>query len=101
MIEPSKVISPKKHIKSDTLEVIYTSPESQWSLATMIYDGRHRIGCRYNGIDNPASIGHPSTHGTPTWFILPEQLGKMVEAQARSHRFAWTNPPDETPPTAA
>lgn len=44
----------------------------QYSIARFDYYGKRRYGIRWNGGEN--SVGTPSSHGKPTWFILPDEI---------------------------
>ena len=80
-MKPENVLSPRRRITPGSLSVILTRPEPEypdrsWSLAEMEYDGKLRVGCRWNGITNdPNSLGHPRSHGQAAWFILPDEIG--------------------------
>ncbi len=76
-VDPQSVISPKNAIKD--LRVIYDqgpTPQS-WSVATLEWKDRPRVGLRWNG-DSESSKGNPQSRGNPTWFIVPEELEDEV-----------------------
>jgi hypothetical protein len=79
MVAPESVRTPKKRVGS--VDVIFDGGTGNWSLALLDFDGKERVGIRWNGEDGP-SIGNPQSHGQPTWFILPTELGPVVREQA-------------------
>jgi hypothetical protein len=44
-----------------------------WAAAIVPFDGRKALGIRWNG-DKARPQGNPSSHGQPTWFIVPKEL---------------------------
>jgi hypothetical protein len=92
-ISPEKVHSPKAHWQ--LIEVLLDRGEGQCAYALGKWDGRSRIGFRWNGKkDNP--IGNPQSRGLPTWAILDENLHDAViallpkEKQSLARRFLGT-----------
>jgi len=75
-VEPATVWAPKASIRS--VEVLYNRGEGQWSVARVIWEGKERIGVRWNGGDDSPGIGNPQSRGNATWFILPEELESAV-----------------------
>jgi len=67
------------------LEVIYDGKEHGWSLARMNWEGEPIIGMRWNGGSESGipSIGNPQSRGKPTWFVLPEEVGELIENNLR------------------
>ena len=78
-INPKTVLSPKEKIRN--LRVIYDSGDGGWSLGKMIYENEEVIGIRWNG-DEKTPLGHPISNSHPVWFILPQDISKLVEAYA-------------------
>jgi hypothetical protein len=57
--------------------------EGEWSVAEMNWDGRRRVGIRWNGdLDDPSDLGNPRSRNYGTWFVLPDELGGSAEAFA-------------------
>jgi hypothetical protein len=90
-MRPQDVLSPRNRIRADTLKVLLTSKDKwSWSVAEMEWldwddDGREewnkRIGIRWDGnLADPNDKGHPRSHGSGTWFMLPDPIGKLVKA---------------------
>ena len=76
-MDPKKVISPKKKIKSD-IEVVIQ--EKDFTIATFIFGETRRIGIRWNGA-NDDEKGYPLSCGYPTWFILPKPVALAYATQ--------------------
>jgi hypothetical protein len=81
-MHPTDALSPKWRIEQGTINVLYTHPSTDWSVATMTYDGQPGcVGIRWNGdINDPTSLGYPSARGNGAWFILPEGPAQMMLA---------------------
>jgi hypothetical protein len=82
--KPETVRAPRGRISK--VDVIYDGGENKWSLARLIWDGEPQVAVRWNGgrqneIPPSAvpSVGTPSSRGYPTWFLLPEELGELIE----------------------
>lgn len=52
------------------LQVLKNTDE--YAIAVFNYFGKRKYGLRWHGENG--SIGTPSSHGKPTWFILPNEL---------------------------
>lgn len=78
-ITPENVKSPKSRISGDIV-VLRDGGPGGWSLVKLIWDGKESYGIRWNGSDKDNGIGNPQSRGVPTWFILPDNLEKLVEA---------------------
>lgn len=78
-ILPEKVKSPKNRISGD-IKVLRRGEAGDWSLVKLTWDGENRYGIRWNGNDNDNGIGNPQSRGVPTWFILPDEIGSLIEA---------------------
>jgi hypothetical protein len=75
-MKPQDALSPTARIKAGSLNVIYTAPDGEWSIAEMVFDDEDRVGCRWNGdIHDPEDKGNPRSHNHGTWFILPNEIG--------------------------
>lgn len=79
--DPNDVLSPKDCV--EIVSVIHT--QTEFSVAHILWDGADRIGVRWNIAerewDDPPkisgavkSVGMPSSHGYPVWFVMPDQL---------------------------
>lgn len=87
-IDPRTVLTPRGTITE--LAVIYDGGEHGWSLARMKWEGDPIIAMRWNGgrpkqipPSNKPSIGTPQSRGYPTWFVLPKEVGEMIENSLR------------------
>lgn len=100
-MRPQYAISPRDRIRPGSLEVIHTSKDGSWSLASMSwrrgddYDDPNNwydvIGCRWNGdLDDANDKGNPRSHSQGTWFILPEPMKALAEGLV--HALAEANP---------
>jgi hypothetical protein len=70
-IKPNAVISPKAHWQLS--EVLVDCGAGHGAYALGLWQGRPRIGFRWNGDDdNP--IGNPQSRGLPTWTMLDEAI---------------------------
>ncbi len=78
-IDPKTVLSPKGMIKE--LDIVFDGGENSWSLARMKWDNFPAIAMRWNGGSQHGapSIGNPQSRGVPTWFVLPEEVGDLIE----------------------
>lgn len=78
-IDPKTVLSPKGSIKD--LEIIHDGGEHGWSLARMKWDDSPVVAMRWNGgsVNGIPSIGNPSSRGYPTWFVVPDEVGDVIE----------------------
>lgn len=77
-VDPSEVISPRDRVKD--VQVVYDAgrTEGSWSVATLKWNERSRVGLRWNGEEGEASKGNPQSRGNATWFIVPEPLAEEV-----------------------
>jgi hypothetical protein len=75
-VEPATVWAPKASIRS--VEVLYNRGQGEWSVARVTWEGRERIGIRWNGGADGPGIGNPQSRGNATWFILPDELKEVV-----------------------
>jgi hypothetical protein len=82
IVPPHEVTAPKAHWQ--LIDVLITNDE--WSLALGRWDGKLRLACRWNG-SNEQPKGNPTSHGTPTWFMLPDDfidlLAPAIPAEKR------------------
>jgi hypothetical protein len=74
-VEPATVWAPKASIRS--VEVLYNRGAGEWSVARVVWEGREKIGIRWNGENGPG-LGNPQSRGNATWFILPEELEEPI-----------------------
>ncbi len=94
-MRPQDALSPRNRIKAGSLDVIYTTPAGEWSLAEMVWDGEPRVGCRWNGdIDDPEDKGNPRSHSQGTWFIFPDEIGFPIAMLVRTFRNGYDQPVD-------
>lgn len=72
---PESVLSPKASVKE--VRVLLNTGEDGWSLAELLWDERPVLGMRWNGSKaNP--IGNPQSRGIATWFVVPDELSKIL-----------------------
>ena len=85
-IDPSMVLSPKGRVED--LVVLHDDGEHSFSVARMTWD-KHpgAIGVRWNGGEGEG-VGNPQSRGVATWFILPEPIAALVEANPKSLKKA-------------
>jgi hypothetical protein len=60
--------------KFTNTQIIYD--DGEFAIAKGLWEGKYpSVACRWyaNG------IGYPQTHGVPTWMVLPEEIGKILE----------------------
>lgn len=78
-IKPELVQSPRNKVAD--LKIIADKGEKSWALAKMTWDGDPEVyGMRWNGRDENHGIGNPQSRGVPTWFILPTNVGSLIES---------------------
>ena len=75
-IDPQTVTSPKHSWELGT--VLHNTGDEGWSLAKGKWDGKEAFGIRWNGSSDDSGIGNPQSRGIPTWFILPDEISKVV-----------------------
>jgi hypothetical protein len=73
IVPPRDVTAPKAHWL--LIDVLFSNDE--WSLAVGKWDGKPRIACRWNG-SKKAPKGNPCSHGSPTWFMLPNDFVDLL-----------------------
>ena len=78
-VNPETVVSPRNKIRS--VDVLYDDGAGSWSVAILDYDGRERLGIRWNGENGESGIGNPQSRARPTWFVLPDELAAVVREQ--------------------
>lgn len=61
------VCSPREFVLGPYTVVYKTE---YWAIVTLIYDTEPALGIRWF-VDG---VGTPSSHGYPTWFIIPDEL---------------------------
>ncbi len=78
-MDPQGVRTPKNRLSGD-IEVLADTGEWGWSICRFIWDGKTRMGIRWNGsFNSEENMGNPQSRGKPTWFILPEDVEKVVQ----------------------
>ena len=78
-MDPQGVRTPKNRLSGD-IEVLADTGERGWSICRFIWDGKTRMGIRWNGsFNSEENMGNPQSRGKPTWFILPEDVEKVVQ----------------------
>lgn len=81
--DPKKVLSPKGRIHK--LEVLHDGGSGSFAVARMRWDGDLAVGVRWNGGGETfEDLGNPQSRGIPTWFILPDEIAQLVEANLAS-----------------
>lgn len=78
-IKPEMVVSPKGKISD--LKVVFDGGEKSWALSELKWEGKQVMALRWNGGSEDQrfpGIGNPQSRGVPTWFILPDEVGKAV-----------------------
>ena len=74
-IKPQEVVSPKAHWKLE--DVLLEGEAGTCAYALGYWDGRPRIGFRWNGTDK-TPIGNPQSRGLPTWTMLDPKIHEAV-----------------------
>lgn len=77
-ITPENVVSPKSCVSDIT--ILRPGTAGDWSLAKLKWCGRERYAMRWNGDSTNNGIGNPQSRGVPTWFVLPDQVGSLIES---------------------
>ena len=75
-VEPATVLAPRVSVRS--VEILYNTGKGGWSVARVGWEGAQRVGIRWNGAEGSPGIGNPQSRGNATWFILPEELAKVI-----------------------
>jgi hypothetical protein len=75
-IDPHMVVAPRNRITS--VEVLYNNIKDGWSVARLGFDGKERLGIRWNGSEREQGIGNPQSRGKPTWFVIPSELTDVI-----------------------
>jgi hypothetical protein len=78
-MKPEEVRSPKKRLNLIAVlaqHVDPNDPDHKWSLALCTWDNVYRIGIRWDG--KGKLKGNPTSHGQPTWYLLPDQVVDAV-----------------------
>lgn len=90
-IKPQYVVSPRAHWQ--LTDVILDRGEGQGAYALGKWDGKKRIGFRWNGSAEAGEIGNPQSRGLPIWTMLDPALHLAVvellapEMQVLTRRF--------------
>lgn len=77
-VNPETVITPKNRVRS--VHVIHDTGAAGWSVALLDWNGEEAVAIRWNG--QGKEIGNPQSHGRPTWFVVPEDLGHLIRERA-------------------
>ena len=56
--------------------VVYKNTENRWVIVALDWDGEPRLGIRWFW----GNSGSPTSRGYPSWFIVPDELTKMILA---------------------
>ncbi len=81
--DPEKVLSPKGRVR--VTEVVFNAgagPDG-WSIVKLIWDGKERVGIRWNGEREGSGVGNPQSRGKATWFVVPGPLQEELVKKAR------------------
>ena len=71
---PAEKVNPQKW--SD-LTVLFDNGE--YSIVSGKYEGRHTLGMRWNGSEDPdEDVGFPNQGGNPTWHVVPDLLERRI-----------------------
>ena len=63
--------------KFKDITILYKSGDDQgFAIAKGLYDESPAVCCRWYNKD---TIGYPQTHGKPTWFLMEDSIGKLLE----------------------
>jgi hypothetical protein len=81
-VDPAKVLSPKESVRR--VRLLYDRGPGEWSVAEVDWNGKERVGIRWNGEEGETGVGNPQSRGHPTWFLLPEELQGAVLKEVRS-----------------
>lgn len=75
--QPEDVKSPKDRLGEFT--VLHRGEAGEASLSRGIWDGvEGELLLRWNGTDENPN-GHPSSHGHPTWQVLPQNIVELIQ----------------------
>ena len=73
-----KVVSPKKHVKEGPKFIVCKT--SEWAIVALKWDNCRSLAIRWFN----SNLGNPSSHGNPTWFIIPKELNDCILSFANS-----------------
>lgn len=68
MIDPKNVEYGQTKVK----HILYS--DRDFSIALLSFYGNEVYGMRWNGSEAEESLGTPTAHGKPTWFIVPDKV---------------------------
>ena len=99
-VDPHDVHSPRSHWR--LINVLYDGGPTDddhrgWSVATGTWDGKKRLGIRWNG-GSDDNLGQPNAFNNPTWFIVPGEMeAAVLDAVKRveTEDKLWTKAEDE------
>ena len=80
-IDPRMVNSPKSSVSD--LNVIIDEGEGYYAIALLKWNNEYSVGMRWNGGEGGEGgqfkgIGNPQSRGVATWFILPNDIAKLL-----------------------
>lgn len=75
-VDPEKVTSPKEFVRE--VRLLHDHGPGEWSVVGLNWEGKERVGIRWNGEEGETGVGNPQSRGHPTWFLLPLELQDAV-----------------------
>lgn len=85
-VDPRSVTSPRNRIKGN-VDPVVDKGEDRWSISRIVWDGRPAVGIRWNGSFSRGYVGTPQLRGNPSWFILPDEVAKVILKAAEEGAF--------------
>lgn len=64
--------------------VVSKNVEDRWAIVAMDWEREPRLGIRWFWGNN----GHPSRGKTPTWFVIPPTLSKILVGSPLAHEYS-------------
>ena len=89
---PRDVVSPQSNW--ELITVLYNGGDEGWSVAEGKWreDGEENwksvVAIRWNRSHTGSHKGHPLSRGYPVWFIVPDELEKVVRREAKKLKVA-------------
>ena len=84
-VPPHEVVSPKDRWK--LTKTLRDGGPGEWSAADGLWDGQPRVALRWNGWPGEEK-GNPASHGHPTWFMVPPELGEEIRRLCQAQPMA-------------
>ena len=84
--DDSKILginSPEKSVGGPYV-VVCKNLEERWAIVAMDWEGKPRLGIRSFW----GNYGHPSRGKTPTWFVIPPTLSKILVGSPLAHEYS-------------